>query len=54
MDNFSVLSWNVQGVGGALCRRFKARIPTSEIHNFQVGNCDLIMIQEHHLDASKI
>ena len=48
-----MLSWNVQGLGGALCRRFKARI-RRELHKFQVGSCDLIMLQEHHLDASKI
>ena len=53
MDNLSVLSWNVQGLGGALCRRFKARIHR-ELHKFQVGSCDLIMLQEHLLDTSQI
>ena len=43
----------MQGLGGALCRSFKARI-CRELHKFQVGSCDLIMLQEHHLDASKI
>ena len=43
----------MQGLGGALCRRFKAII-RRELHKFQVGSCDLIMLQEHHLDASKI
>ena len=53
MDTFSVLSWNVQGLGGALCRRFKARIRRA-LHKVRIWSCDLITLQEHHLDASKI
>ena len=36
-----MLSWNVQGLGGALCRRFKARI-RRELHKFQVGSWNYI------------
>ena len=53
MNKFQILSWNVQGLGGALSKKFKGRV-RQELHKFNVGVCDMICLQETHLSDKRI
>ena len=53
MNKFQILSWNVQGLGGALSKKFKGRV-RQELHKFNVGVCDMIYLQETHLSDKRI
>ena len=49
-----VMSWNVQGLGGPLYRRYKYRL-RQEINKCIVGgSLDFLLIQEHHLNTFRI
>ena len=49
-----VMSWNVQGLGGPLWRRYKHRL-RQEINKCIVGGpLDFLLIQEHHLNTFRI
>ena len=49
-----VMSWNVQGLGGPLYRRYKYRL-RQEINKCIVGGpLDFLLIQEHHLNTFRI
>ena len=48
MNNFRILSWNVQGLGGALSKKFKGRV-RQELHKFNVG----VYLQETHLSDKR-
>ena len=49
-----VISWNVQGLGGALYRRYKHRL-RQEINKCVVGgSLDFLLIREHHLNTFRI
>ena len=53
MNNFRILSWNVQALGGALSKKFKGRI-CQELDRFNVGVRDMICLQETHLCDKRI
>ena len=53
MNKFQIFSWNVQGLGGALSKKFKGRV-CQELHKFNVGVCDMICLQETHLSDKRI
>ena len=49
-----VMSWNVQGLGGPLYRRYKYRL-RQEINKCIVsGSLDFLLIQEQHLNTFRI
>ena len=53
MNNFLILSWNGQGLGGALSKKFKSRV-RQELHKFNVGVCHMICLQENNLSDKQI
>ena len=44
-----IISWNVQGLGGSLCKQYKRRF-RQELHKCIIGQVDIVMLQEHHLN----
>jgi exonuclease III len=48
------LSWNVQGLGGDQCKRFRGRLRQDLQKCLIGGPIDIIMIQEHHLNKVSI
>ena len=48
MDTLHLLSWNVQGLGGQAFRRFKGHL-RADLGTANVGNIDILFLQEHHL-----
>ena len=50
MDNFRIVSWNVQGLGGAQAQKFKARLRQNLNKNF-MRSVDMVFLQEHHLSS---
>ena len=53
MNKFQILSWNVQGLRGALSKKFNGRV-RQELLKFNVGVCDMICLQETHLSDKRI
>ena len=49
MNKFQILSWNVQGLGGAPSKKFKGRV-RQELHKFNVSVCDMIRLKETYVD----
>ena len=49
-----VVSWNVQGLGGSQCARYRGRL-RQELQRCLVGvSIDVFLIQEHHLSEHRI
>ena len=46
-----IISWNVQGLGGSLCKQYKQRF-RQELHKCIIRQVDIVMLQEHHLNES--
>ena len=44
-----IISWNVQGLGGSLCKQYKRRF-RQELHKCIIGQVDIVMLQEHRLN----
>ena len=53
-DVMHFLSWNVQGLGGPLCKRYRSRLRKDLKKCLPSAQVDIILIQEHHLNASRI
>ena len=53
MNNFCIVSWNVQGLGGAQAQKFKARLRQNLNKNF-MRSVDMVFLQEHHLGPSRV
>ncbi len=49
-----ILSWNVQGLGGSLCRRYRGRLRQDLRKCIVGGDIDMMLIQEHHLSDRRI
>ena len=47
-----IISWNVQGLGGSLCKQYKRRF-RQELHKCIIGQVDIVMLQEHHLNERR-
>ena len=49
-----LLSWNVQGLGGAHCKKYKGRL-WQDLNKCMVGGgLNIMMVQEHHLSDDRI
>ena len=48
MSNFRIVSWNVQGLGGAQAQKFKTRIK-QDLHKTFMRSADMVFLQECHL-----
>ena len=53
MDDFCIVSWNVQGLGGAQSQIFKARL-RQNLHKSFIRSVDMGFLQEHHLSPSRV
>ena len=53
MNNFRIVSWNVQGLGGAQAQNFKARL-RQNLHKSFMRSVDIVFLQEHHLSSTRI
>ena len=53
MNNFRIVSWNVQGLGGAQAQKFKARL-RQNLHKSFMRSVDIVFLQEHHLSSTRI
>ena len=49
-----VVSWNVQGLGGPNFLRYRGRLRQELARCLVGGSLDVVMLQEHHLSASRI
>ena len=49
-----VVSWNVQGLGGSQCARYRGTLRQELQRCLVGGSIDVFMIQEHHLSKHKI
>ena len=52
--NLSLLTWNIQGIGGAQFHMRKNVIATKIQRCTEAIVYDVITVQEHHLDVEKI
>ena len=53
MDKLSLLSWNVQGLGGQTFPRFKGLL-RADLDKANVGDIDILLLQGHHLSADRL
>mgnify|MGYP000376695526 CR=1 FL=1 len=49
-----VVSWNLKGLGGPLYKRYRSRLRQDLKKCLPTVRVDIILIQEHHLNASRI
>ena len=49
-----VVSWNVQGLGGSQCARYRGRLRQELQRCLVGGGIDVFLIQEHHLCERRI
>ena len=49
-----LLTWNVQGLGGPLFRRYRGRLRQDLHRDFTGGSIDILLIQEHRLNVERI
>ena len=49
-----LLTWNVQGLGGPLHRRYRGRLRQALKPCLRDGPLDIMMVQEHHLNEKRI
>ena len=49
-----LLTWNVQGLGGPLYRRYRGRLRQELQKCLTNGSLDIMMFQEHHLNEQRI
>ena len=49
-----VVSWNVQGLGGTKCARYRGRLRQELQRCLVGGSIDVFLIQEHHLSEHRI
>ena len=52
MNNFRIVSWNVQGLGGAQAQKVKARLRIF-LHKSFMRSVDIVFLQEHHVSPTK-
>ena len=52
--NLSLLTWNIQGIGGAQFHMRKNVLAAEIQRSTEAILHDVIMVQEHHLDGDKI
>ena len=48
-----IISWNVHSRGGSLCKQYKRRF-RQELHKCIIGQVDIVMLQENHLNERRI
>ena len=53
MDSSTLLSWNVQGLGGDKSRKVKGLFK-QELSPQYVGKFDVSLMQEHHLSQNRV
>ena len=53
MDSSTLLSWNVQGLGGDKSRKVKGLFK-QELSPQYVGKFDILLIPEHHLSHNRV
>ena len=49
-----VISWNVQGLGGPICKRLKSRFRKKLKTRNSRGPIDILFLQEHHLNKRRV
>ena len=53
MDKLSLLSWNVQGLGGKTFPIFKGLL-RADLDTPNVGAIDILLLKEHHLSIDRL
>ena len=48
------VSWNVQGLGGFQCARYRGRLRQELQRCLLGGSIDVLMVQEHHLSKHRM
>ena len=49
-----LISWNVQGLGGPICKRSKGRFCKELKTANSGGPIDILLLQEHHLNKRRV
>ena len=54
MANMRIVSWNVQGLGGSVCKKMRGRLRLELQRALTGGLVDILLIQEHYLSQRRI